>query len=69
MDGVTVLSVAIPGATAKVPKMVEIRHRGRDRAYQFELKSIKADSPAKKEKFEASPIESSAVKEWVQLVR
>jgi hypothetical protein len=69
LDGVTVRSIAIPGATAKVPKLVEIRHRGRDRAYQFELKSIKADTPEKKEKFEASPVESSAVREWVQLVR
>ncbi len=69
LDGVTVRSFAIPGATAKVPKLVEVRHAGRDQAFQFELKSIKADTPAKKEKFEAAPIESSAVKEWVQLVR
>jgi hypothetical protein len=68
LDGVAFQSFAMASATAKVPKVVDVRALGQSRAFEFELKSIKTDFPAK-EKFVESPIESTGIKDWIKLVR
>ncbi len=66
-DGVFFDGFAIASAKAKAPKLVRVRTQTFD-TYQFELKSIKTDSPLK-EKMQASTLQQAAVKEWVSLVR
>ena len=68
LEGVVFESFAMASATAKVPKTAGVRLSGVSRAFEFELKSIKTDSPAK-EKFGESPLESSGIKDWIKLVR
>jgi len=67
-DGVSFDSVAIAGASAKVPRQVSVRFEGRNNAWDFELKSVKTDAPAEKNPASA-PVTLPGIKEWIKLVR
>jgi hypothetical protein len=63
----TFQSFAVASDKARIPKLVVFRSEGQD-LYVFELKAIKVDLPLK-EKANQGPLQGSALKEWVSLVR
>ncbi|NDG84892.1 MAG: hypothetical protein EBX52_07630 [Proteobacteria bacterium] len=67
-DGVSFQSIAIAGASAKVPKQASVRFDGRNNVFDFELKSVKADAASEK-KFVETPVTLPGIKEWIKLVR
>jgi hypothetical protein len=69
-DSVQFQGFAIASANSRVPRNVLVRSKGED-AFSFELKSIKTDSPApkEKEKIAGAAPQLPSVKDWVSLVR
>ncbi|MBU6153617.1 MAG: hypothetical protein KGP28_04880 [Bdellovibrionales bacterium] len=67
-DAIIFQGFAIAAANSKVPRNVLVRVKDED-LFSFELKSIKTDSPAIKEKISIAAPQLPSVKEWISLVR